>query len=166
MTDAPAAETVRVSIDLSVDPLTAFVTFTEDVDTWWARGPKNRFRAPWVGIIRFEPGPHGRLIEVYDDDTNDHCEVGRITHWQPGHRLAFSWRLPNFAPDEITHVDIRFEPIEIGTRITLEHSGWEALRPSHPARHGLTGTAFRMMRSGWWADHLIAIRKHIEGAKP
>ncbi len=166
MTNTREAETVRVSIDLAVDPLAAFVAFTDDVDQWWARGPKNRFRAPWVGIMRFKPGPHGRLIEIYDDETNDHFEVGHITAWEPGQRLAFTWRIPNFAPDEITHVEIRFEPIDSGTRVTLEHRGWEALCPDHPARHGLTGTAFRMMHSGWWADHLVAIRKHLEGVEP
>jgi hypothetical protein len=166
MTDAAAQETARVSIDLAVDPLRAFTIFVEDVDQWWARGAKNRFRAPWVGIMRFEPGPNGRLVEIYDDETNDLYEIGRITIWEPGKRLAFNWRIPNFAPDEITHVDIRFEEINNGTRITLEHSGWDALRPDHPARHGLTGTAFRMMRSSWWADHLVAIAKHIEEKKP
>jgi uncharacterized protein YndB with AHSA1/START domain len=166
MNDAREAETVRVSIDLAVDPATAFAAFTEDVDQWWARGRKNRFRAPWIGIMRFEPGPNGRLVEVYDDETGDLYEVGRITAWEPGRRLAFTWRIPNFAPDEITHVSITFEPIADGTRITLEHAGWETLRPDHPARHGLTGTAFRMMRSGWWADHLVAIRRHMEGGRP
>lgn len=166
MSESRESETARVSIDLAVDPATAFATFTEDVDLWWARGRKNRFRAPWVGIMRFEPGPHGRLIEVYDDETGDHYEVGRITAWEPGHRLAFTWRIPNFAPDEITHVSVTFEPIAEGTRVTLEHAGWEALRPDHPARHGLTGTAFRMMRSGWWADHFVAIKRFTERGRP
>lgn len=166
MTNAGEAETVRVSIDLAVDPHAAFVAFTEDVDQWWASGAKNRFRAPWVGIMRFEPGPHGRLVEVYDDETNDLYEVGRITAWEPGKRLAFTWRIPNFAPDEITHVNITFEPIDSGTRITLEHHGWEHLRLDHPARHGLSGTALRLMRSGWWADHLVAVRNHLKGIDP
>lgn len=165
MSEQATSETVRVSIELAVEPLHAFTIFTEDIDAWWARGRKNRFRAPWAGIMRFEPGPGGRLLEIYDEDTNDIYEVGRIKIWEPGRRLVFSWRIPNFAPGEITEVEILFEPTETGTRVTLEHRGWEILRPGHPARHGLTGNAFRMMRSGWWADHFVGIRKFTEGER-
>lgn len=163
MSNTAQSETVRVSIELSVDPLRAFQFFTQDIDKWWSRDRRNHFRAPWVGIMRFEAGVNGRLIEIYDEDTNDIYEVGRITIWEPGTRLTFDWRLPNFSADEITQVDIRFERTEIGTLVTLEHSGWDTLRPDHPARHHLSGNAFRMMRSGWWADHLVAIKKHSEG---
>jgi uncharacterized protein YndB with AHSA1/START domain len=162
---APAAETVRVSIELAAAPAEAFRIFVEDIDEWWARGPKNRFRAPWAGVMRFEPGIGGRLLEIYDEDASDFYEVGRIKVWEPGRRLVFSWRIPNFAPGEITEVEILFEPTEAGTRVTLEHRGWEMLRPDHPARHGLAGDAFRMMRSGWWADHLVAIGNRIEGER-
>ena len=159
-------ETVRVSMELDVEPLRAFTLFTEDVDAWWARGPKNRFRAPWAGVMRFEPGVGGRLIEIYDEDEGDFYEVGRIHVWEPGRRLVFDWRIPNFAPGEITQVEIIFEPSGTGTRVTLEHRGWETLRPGHPARHGLTGAAFRIFRSQWWADHFVAIKRHSEGDKP
>lgn len=159
MMDKPASvETVRVSIELSVSPETAFRIFTEDIDKWWARGRANRFRAPWVGIMRFEPGVGGRLIEVYDDESNDFYEVGRIHVWEPGRRLLFDWRIPNFAPHEITEVEILFEPAESGTRILLEHRGWEILPLGHPARHNLAGAEFRIFRSQWWAAHLVAIR--------
>lgn len=155
-------ETARVTIVVAVDPSTAFRLFTDEVDAWWARGPKNRFRALWAGIMRFEPGVGGRLMEIYDEETCDAYEVGRIRVWEPGRRLLLDWRLPNFAPDEITEVEISFEPVEGGTRVTVEHRGWEALRLDHPARHGLAGDAFRMFRSRLWADHLAAIKRHAE----
>ena len=164
MTDAASSETVRVAIEVAVSPERAFDAFTNEIDQWWSRDRRNQFRAPRVGIMRFEAGVNGRLIEVYDEDTNDIYEVGRITIWEPGIRLAFTWALTNFSAHENTQVDIRFEPTEDGTLVTLEHSGWDTLRPDHPARHRLTGNDFRMMRSGWWAAHLVAVKKHIEGA--
>jgi hypothetical protein len=57
-------------------------------------------------------------------------------------------------------VSLRFEPVEGGTRVTLEHRGWAAIREDHPARHGLTGTAFIAMIGLWWGELATALRTH------
>ena len=100
-------QTVIVSIEVAADPLLAFEVFTTDIDAWWLRGPKHRFRAPWNGTLSFEPGRGGRLIEAYADGTS--FIIGRISQWVPGERLVMSWRLPSFADAETTEVDVRFE---------------------------------------------------------
>jgi hypothetical protein len=41
--------------------------------------------------VRIEPGVGGRLIEVYDLDTGAGCEAGRVSIWEPGHRLGLTW---------------------------------------------------------------------------
>ncbi len=151
--------TVTVSIEVAANPQVAFEVFTSQIDTWWLRGPKHRFRPPSDGTLTFEPGPAGRLLETYADGTT--FVIGRVVQWLPGERLLLSWRLPSFADAETTEVEVRFDAIETGTRVSVEHRGWQTLRPDHPARHGQTGRAYEYMKAGLWADNLSALRTHI-----
>ena len=152
-----APDAVRVSTHVALDPAAAFEVFTEDIDVWWKRGPMYRFDARRTdGVMHFEPGPDGRLFERYGD--GDEFEVGRVRAWEPPDRLAFEWRLPNFAPGESTEVELSFVATETGTRVTLEHSGWSRLRPDHPARHGLADEAYARMLGGWWTDQFVSLR--------
>src|SRR5438874_1504371 len=77
-----------VSVSVGVDPATAFTAFTEELDQWWVRGPINYFDAARAVGMRCEPGISGRLLEVYDETTGEGRELGRITAWEPGGRLA------------------------------------------------------------------------------
>jgi uncharacterized protein YndB with AHSA1/START domain len=89
-------------------------------------------------------------------------EVGRVTAWQPPSRLVLEWRNVNFAPSERTEIEVVFEPAGGGTRVTVQHRGWAALRPDHPARHNLAGPAFSRMIGLWWGDQLTALRELAE----
>jgi uncharacterized glyoxalase superfamily protein PhnB len=60
-----------------------------------------------------EPGVGGRLLEVYDEASGDALELGRITVWQPGERLA--WQS---AVDDVL-IDVRFEPTTAGTMVRV-----------------------------------------------
>jgi uncharacterized protein YndB with AHSA1/START domain len=103
----------------------------------------------------FEPGPRGRLWERHAGGAD--FEVGRVRAWEPPHRLVFEWRQGNFAPDETTVVEVRFEPAAGGgTRVTLEHRGWSAFATDHPVRHGVVGGAFTGMMAGFWRELLDA----------
>jgi uncharacterized protein YndB with AHSA1/START domain len=153
-------DAVRVTTVVAVDPERAFQLFTEEVDAWWRRGPRHRFDATRTGVMRFEPGVGGRLLEVYDDAAFDAYEVGRVLVWKPAERLVFEWRGTTFAPGEKTEVEVRFERTAGGTRVLLEHRGWDGLRRDHPARHGLEGGAFTSMIGLWWGDLLTLLRAH------
>lgn len=148
---------VRTATTVAIDPDTAFRVFTEEIDLWWKRGPAHRFGRGREGRLCFEPGPGGRLLEVYDEASGDCYEVGRVRAWEPGKRLVFEFRALAFEPGQITEVEVRFEPAAGGTRVSLEHRGWGALRADHPARHGLQGEAFGSMIGLWWADLLLAL---------
>jgi uncharacterized protein YndB with AHSA1/START domain len=54
------------------------------------------------------------------------ADWGRVTTWEPPHRLAFSWH-PNAEASAATEVEVRFSPEGEGTRVDLEHRGWERL---------------------------------------
>jgi uncharacterized glyoxalase superfamily protein PhnB len=109
-----AEQSVRASVDVSVDPATAFRIFTQEIDAWWDRGPHNFYDGGRAAAIRFEPGVGGRFLEIYDEAAGDFLEIGRITLWDPGRRFVFRLSLSD------TAVDIRFEPISGGTRVMLE----------------------------------------------
>ena len=151
---------VRVSTRVEVDPDTAFRLFTEEVDAWWRDDARFRWHGERTGTVRFEPGVGGRFLEMYDEDTADAFEVGRIQVWDPPHRLVFSFRARAFAEDESTEVEVRFEKIGDATEVTVEHRGWDALRSDHPVRHGMDRGAFNDMMGVWWAELLTSARRH------
>ncbi len=157
------ADGIRVSMLIEVEPALAFEVFTEDVDLWWKRGIAYRVRGKRPGTMRFEPGVGGRLVEAWGDEPGDmgqpgEHEIGRILVWDPGVRLAFEYRGPNFEPDQCTEVDVRFEASASGTLVTLEHSGWDGLPHDHPVRHGLPREEFLGMWGGLWTDQLRVLR--------
>jgi hypothetical protein len=86
------------------------------------------------GHLWFEPGEDGRLVAILEDDRK--FDEGRIKVWQPGERLALTWRHATFAPDQSTQLDVRFEAVDNETRITVEHRSWEMLPQEHAERHG------------------------------
>lgn len=148
---------------VAVDPATALAVFTEEIDAWWRRGPRYRFRPATDGVLQFEkPGPDGRLIEVCECD-GDAYEVGRVLRWEAPGQFEFMTRA--YERHECTEVDVRFEGIAPGTRVTLAHRGWDRLRPDHPTRHGLTGPAFASMIGVWWGDQLVTLGAWIRGCK-
>jgi len=145
-------EIVKVTTIVAADPATAFAIFTNEIGLWWK--PKvDLFRKDRKGVMRFQAG---RLIEAYE--SGEAFEVGRVLEWTPGNRLKFEWRQGDFAPGDVTEVEVRFEAANGGTRVTLEHRGWDRIAAAHPARHGYTGEAFVSMVGLRWADVLTAFR--------
>jgi len=155
-------EVVRVSTLAAVTPAVAFRAFTAEVDSWWRRGPRFRFDPSRTGVMQFEPRVGGRLLEVYDAASEDVFEVGRIRAWEPGRRLVFAWHSRGVAAEEGSEVEVTFEAEGAGTRVTVEHRGWERLPAEHPARHGLQGEAFVGMHTVWWGDQLVSLRARLD----
>lgn len=151
-------DSITVTTVVAIDPATAFKVFTEETAVWWKPGPQSRFGSDLTGALRFEQGPGGRLLEVRDAAAGEPFEVGRVLVWEPPARLVFEWRLRSFLPGERTEVEVRFEEAPEGTRVTVEHRGWDSLRADHPARFGYTGLAFADIVGLWWADLLVSIK--------
>lgn len=110
MSEATRDRSFSSTVEVAVDPETAFVAFTEELDLWWVRGPINHHAAGRMMAMRCEPGVGGRLLEVYADDA---LELGRITEWEPGKRLAWTSSL-----DDV-RTEVRFEPSTVGTVVTV-----------------------------------------------
>jgi uncharacterized glyoxalase superfamily protein PhnB len=109
VTERSAAAAVKVA----VEPTRAFTAFTDEIDSWWVRGPINFFDAARAVAMRIEPGVGGRVLEVYDDARGDALELGRITVWEPGAQLTYRSLVDD------TEVDVRFEAVEGGTRVSV-----------------------------------------------
>ena len=160
-----STDSVTVKTVVAVDPATAFEVFTEEVDGWWKNGQRYRIGGDRKSTMRFEPGVGGRLLEVYDGAAGESFELGRVRVWEPGERLSFEMGGRDMGPGEATEVDIRFEKVDGGTRVTVVHGGWDAFAADHPVRHGLVGEAFQSMMGLWWADLLVAMRLHAASTK-
>ena len=104
------------TVEVAVDPVTAFTAFTSELDLWWVRGPINAYDAGRLVEMRCEPGVGGRILEVYDAETGEGLELARITAWEPGERVAWESSL-----DDVT-IDVSFESTDAGTLVTLEAS--------------------------------------------
>lgn len=152
----------RVSVSVAVDPDDAWRIFTEEIDRWWRRGLKYRIGGKHRGIIHLEAGVGGRLFESFETSAGSRVvETGRVTAWDPPSLLVFEWRAASFAPAEKTEVEVRFEPNATGTMVTVTHRGWAAIRPDHPARHGLDVAPFIASMGMWWADLMTSLREHV-----
>lgn len=159
----PPGDQASVTVSLPVSPAEAFELFTRDIELWWRRGPRFRNAPGDRGFIRIEPGIGGRVFESFDARKSDRIvEIGHTKVWDPPHRLIFEWRAANFAPAEHTEVEVLFKPSGSGTQVTVVHRGWGALRPGHPARHGLAGAEFSRMIGLWWGDQLTALRDFVK----
>jgi uncharacterized glyoxalase superfamily protein PhnB len=108
-----AGSSVSSSVEVGVDPKTAFCAFTEELDLWWVRGPINHHAGGRMLAMRCEPGVGGRLLEVYDDATGDALELARITAWEPGRRLAWQSSI-----DEV-ETEVVFEAAGAGTLVQV-----------------------------------------------
>jgi SAM-dependent methyltransferase len=118
--------TIRATMDLALEPPAAFEVVLEELAS-----ALDRF------AIRFEPKPDGRVRERETD-------VGFVTQWRPAERVVLEWHGADWDPGEVSQVELRFEPVEGGTRVTLEHHGW-GRAIDDPAE-----------LAGWFADSVAA----------
>jgi uncharacterized protein YndB with AHSA1/START domain len=143
---------ILVAIRVAASPEQAFEAFTREIAAWWAPNALFRFTPRDPGVLAFEPGEGGRLVETLA--TGKVFEIGKVKVWSPPSRLVFGWRQASFAPDQATEVEVRFEAVGEETRVTVEHSGWDAIPAAHVARHGFPDGIFLTRHAQWWQSLL------------
>jgi uncharacterized protein YndB with AHSA1/START domain len=139
----------------------AFRVFTEQMGAWWPlethsiavdQGLEQR-----AETLRVEAREGGRIEEVLEDRSTR--DWGGIDVWQPPHRVVFSWK-PNDRPTPPTEVEVRFTAAGNGTRVDLEHRGWERLaevaKEIHPLYSSEGGWTMVLGRYANLADELNA----------
>ncbi|MGE6697720.1 SRPBCC domain-containing protein [Hyphomonas sp. NPDC076900] len=146
---------VIVSLRVPASPEEAFDIFTAEIAAWWQPSALFQLTPRGDGTLSFEE--EARLITTLPNGKV--FEIGRVTAWQRGQRLAFSWRQATFTPDQITHVDVRFEAVGAETRVTVEHRGWDTIPQAHVARHGFPLAATQMRLAEYWRAQLAALSR-------
>jgi uncharacterized protein YndB with AHSA1/START domain len=150
---------IMVSIRVAATPARAFEVFTREIGAWWQPNGLFRFTLKSPGQLKFESGLGGRLVEILPH--GEIFEIGRITAWEPGVRVAFTWRQETFGPDQLTHVEVRFEPAGNETRVKVEHYGWETIPPEHIARHHFPDAVFLKRHGEWWQALLLSYQSRL-----
>ncbi|WGS53709.1 SRPBCC domain-containing protein [Paraburkholderia sp. D15] len=167
---------VQVSLRVAASPLRAFEVFTREIGKWWRPNGLFQFTPRGAGVLSFEAGDCGgaedasntgegrRLIETQADGSV--FEIGRVTAWEPGERLAFGWRQASFSAGQDTHVEVRFEAVGDETRVTVEHRGWDTVPQDHVARHHFPEQVFLLRHGEWWQALLAALRGVVQASEP
>ncbi len=144
---------VLVAVRVPATPEDAFDAFTDEIGLWWRPSALFQLTPRGDGTLSFEG--EARLITTLPNGKV--FEIGQVTAWQRGARLAFTWRQANFMPDQITSVDVIFEAIGDDTRVTVTHRGWDTIPQDHVARHGFPILATQTHLAQCWRAGLAAL---------
>ena len=115
-----ATDSIRKTVLVDFPPAEAFELFTTRVSSWWPTATHSYAHEKVTNVV-FEPYVGGSLHEVTDEGT---APWGRVTAWEPPHRLAMEWLIGTCAG---TEVEVRFSAEGPGSRVELEHRGWESI---------------------------------------
>ena len=121
MTHVTEIPPLVVTFEVAAPPAEAFDTWVSRAKMWW---PATHTVSQAPQGISFGPGEGADIVETAADGARH--VWGRITAWEPPHRLGYSWHL-FFDPAEATDVEVEFTPIDGGTRVTLTQTGWDRL---------------------------------------
>jgi len=131
-------EPVRKSVTVPAAAQRAFELFTAHIQEWWPLGTHSVGLEHAVGL-EFGVGVGAAIVETLADGTTS--EWGTITHWEPPHRVAFTWHAGTPAA-QATHVEVTFTQDGPGsTVVRVVHSGWERRPDGASVREGYV--------SGW-----------------
>jgi uncharacterized protein YndB with AHSA1/START domain len=129
MNDALVLEVIRktVTVDCSVEE--AFRVFTADAASWWP--VETHSINVEVDDIVFEHEVGGAVYEVGANGERGHWAT--VLEWEPPRRLVLAWNILDREGDA-TEVEVRFAPEGNGTRVELEHRGWENVEAEAAAK--------------------------------
>jgi uncharacterized protein YndB with AHSA1/START domain len=146
---APYHQPLLKSVHVARTPAEAFQVFTAGIGRWWPLSAYSIRQEHAVTCV-IEPRAGGAVYER--DDAGRRFPWGRVLVWEPPRRLVMTWH-PGRPEDAAQEVEVSFEAEDGGTRVRLEHRGWQAL--GEGAREARAGYA------GGWDD---VLGRHFAGA--
>lgn len=141
---------IELAFDVACEPAVAFSAWTSKLSMWW---PDDHTVSGAPAGVVLEPDVGGRVFEQGPDGTE--YDWGEVTAWEPPHRLCYLWHLRRDRADA-TEVEVRFLPQASGTRVEIEHRGWEGL--------GADGPDWRERNRGGWETLLPHFVAHLVSA--
>ena len=131
MKDALMIEVVRKTITVDCAVEEAFRVFTADAISWWPVESHSIHET--VAEIVFEPQVGGEVYEISTGGEKGYWAT--VLDWDPPKRLVLAWNILR-ADGSPTEVEVRFLPEGAGTRVELEHRGWDELGESGVEKRG------------------------------
>jgi uncharacterized protein YndB with AHSA1/START domain len=127
-----STEPIRRSVAVRRSVEDAFRIFTAELGTWWPLETHSRAASDFEGEdVKVE---RVAFPSVAGEEVVEHMSNGVVLPWgriielDPPHRFVMAWK-PHSRPTPPTEVEVRFTPEGDGTRVELEHRGWERLGP-------------------------------------
>jgi uncharacterized protein YndB with AHSA1/START domain len=147
-------EPLRLSFEVACPVPHAFRVWTDDIARWWPTDHSVSGEDDLLVVL--EPEVGGRIYERTTSGVEH--EWGEVTAWEPPYRLGYLWHLRSDRADA-TSVEVRFiEAGDAGTRVEIEHTGWERL--------GAGAATWRERNQGGWTTllpHFVAAAERQEG---
>jgi uncharacterized protein YndB with AHSA1/START domain len=116
---------VRESVLAELPLEQAFGLFTEGINEWWPLEEGYSFGGDRAREVHLEPWVGGRLYERWAD--GEEFQTGRVLECDRPHRIVFTWRDEHERGE--MEIEVGFTPEGDGTRVTVEHRGFERLGP-------------------------------------
>ena len=146
---AESMEPVRKSVAVARGVDEAFKLFTEGIGSWWPL-EKYSIGEERVRDVIFEPRMGGKIIEIWDDGS-EHSWAD-ILEYDPPNRFVLAWQ-PNPGRPAPTELEVRFIAEGSGTRVELDHRGWERL--GHEAKES---------RAGYDGGWVLTLQRYVDAA--
>lgn len=121
--------TIRKSVTVAAPLDEAFELFTERLASWWPLDTLSIGKER-IETVVVDGRAGGRVYERLDDGAE--AEWATVTEWEPPHRLALSWHVNQERPAP-TEIEVHFSEESAGTRVDLEHRGWERYEDAQEA---------------------------------
>ena len=115
---------IRKSITVEADPESAFRVFTDGIARWWPLETHSVHERETETVV-LEAKVGGRFYER--SSSGAAAAWGEVLECDPPRLLRFTWHPGYEAGAPATEVEVRFAPDGNGTRVELEHRGWERL---------------------------------------
>lgn len=114
-------EPIRRELVVPADPERAFAIFTAEISRWWPMATHSVGGVETVSVT-IDGRVGGDIAEATRD--GGRSVWGTVRLWEPPHRFVTTWH-PGRPADDATELEVRFEPAPTGSRLVLEHRGWE-----------------------------------------
>jgi hypothetical protein len=112
------SKTIRVDVPVEE----AFDTFTRRIDAWWPMKTHSRFGAAATAVV-LEERAGGRVFER--GPGGEEWDWADVLEFQPSSRVLLRWRVN---PERgATEIEVTFTAEGDGTRVDLEHRGWDRI---------------------------------------
>jgi uncharacterized protein YndB with AHSA1/START domain len=141
---------VTRSVTVRAAPERAFRAFTEEIGRWWPLAEGFAYAGDRAQDMFLEGREGGRVYERSRDGEEFH--IGTVTVYDPPSRVVFTWGEATEEWDAPTEVEVRFTEDGGGTRVDLEHRGFEGI--------GAAAEDTAKEYQGGWAAVLDRYEKH------